>query len=338
MGHNYDTIFICIAERGILEPYTLLLIKSIRKYGGKYAKAPIFCYQPRKSYPIGRKTIKELQNYDVNFVNEDLNRQFEWYALANKPLVINHAVQNYSSKQYVFLDSDTLVLNEPELFSLDQSSPISLSPVMLKGKGSNLMGDENFELWKIMLNVMEGDLITVKKMVETSIDEKIIAGYWNSGVIGLSGGSHIIEEWISVLHALLKRPELIKRSIYFLEQLSLAIAIHKANEDVQALSIYNNFGLSPYRIYHNKYKKFEPHKIAILHHMGRFDYFLNYLQHNKSIDIEEFKEKVDWVFSELKPIKVYPKSGYDNYYRICKLIQCLKERSAYFYNMKLKNW
>ena len=39
---------IIIVERGILEKYSLLAVKSIRAFGGKLSTVPIISYSPRK--------------------------------------------------------------------------------------------------------------------------------------------------------------------------------------------------------------------------------------------------------------------------------------------------
>jgi len=83
-----------------------LLIYTLREFGGKLRDLPIFSYQPRKKYKISKETIAFFEKNQVEYIDLDLNKKYDYYPLANKPLSCAHREMNTNRDILIFLDSD----------------------------------------------------------------------------------------------------------------------------------------------------------------------------------------------------------------------------------------
>ena len=101
--------------------------------------------------------------------------------------------RKYKYDQYIFLDSDTIILKEP-CFFLNTTYDVSLSPVFSKGVGIHGKTDKNFAYWQNLYRIAGSDVENIPR-VKTIFEGDEIFGYWNAGVIAINGESGIFKRW-----------------------------------------------------------------------------------------------------------------------------------------------
>ena len=98
--------FIICVEQGYFEKQAKLLVSCIRLFGGSYANAPIYCYQPRRGFEVSRETVRYLENYGVFFNSERLNKDYATYKFANKPIICAYHEERSTADVLIYLDVD----------------------------------------------------------------------------------------------------------------------------------------------------------------------------------------------------------------------------------------
>src|SRR5215213_9848897 len=145
--------FIACAERGTLERQALLLCRSLRRYGGRYARAPFYTFQPRRGTEVSPATLAALGGLGVEHVAERLNADYEDCPYANKVFASAWAEENLGEDVLVFLDSDTVMTGEPSELDLPEGFDAAARPVNNRKLGSTGPGDANEDYWKKLYEI-----------------------------------------------------------------------------------------------------------------------------------------------------------------------------------------
>lgn len=288
-------IIYCI-EKGILEKYTILSISSVKKFGGFLSQYDIFCFQPRKEFPISSNAKKILSSFGVKFIDTPLNIKHRYYSIVNKSIVCDYMAKNFKYDQYVYLDGDTLVLNEPTGLS-SSSGDISLSPVYTKGIGINGKHDKNYGYWKKLfdrINVDFENLIAVK----TIFEKEEIIGYWNGAVIINNNQNSFFQRWNDLVNYSLDNEIYKESGIYFVEQTCLAATILSGLYSLETLPLNYNFPLAERMLDGLNDSGFG--EIVILHHLSD----LHLLRKYESVLKGSYKYQ--WIQEKVREIGIEP--------------------------------
>lgn len=130
---------VCCIEPGRLEPQTLLMIKSLRTFGGKFAQIPILAVVGRRAPPLRSRVLEELDRLNVTIVKASRqNNPAPWLNYANKIAAVTIADKVASTPQLIWLDSDLLFFSQPETFLLGPgqdfaASCIATHPTVFRG-------------------------------------------------------------------------------------------------------------------------------------------------------------------------------------------------------------
>lgn len=312
-------VIYCI-EAGWLERNTLLSIASIRQFGGKLNDFDILCVQPRANFNISKNAKNCLAEFGADFIKAELNKRHSYYALANKPLVCDYVMKNYEYDQYVFLDSDTLVLNEPtNLFSF--SGDIAVCPVTHKGAGMLANSSTIDSYWSQLLHQLQIDTNDFP-VIETSLAKEKIIAYWNSGVILFNGRTTICEEWKALLMHVLDNRIYPNSEIFFTEQTCLSAVLLQPKYVVHDMSITSNFPLTTKR--KDQIDGINLDEIYVLHHYNNLSLIKN---HQLEIVGEA---KAEWIDAQLERFEIYPMSFMKRLFVDVKKFQIiLKEKLSY---------
>jgi hypothetical protein len=215
--------FIMCTEGGQLEQESLLMVESFRKFAGSLKDSPIYSFQIREKNDVSPETVQKLASFNVKHEKVVLNTQYPDYPLANKPLLCAYAEDTIDAEILVFLDSDLVFFSEPKEFLLPSDYDIGIRPEHHKMIGSEGAQDENDPYWQrlyLLANVHQQDVF-----VTTTVDQKTIRAFWNSGVVAVRRSAGIFKAWKVTLEKLLQPGVQINKENFYYEQSSLSATV-----------------------------------------------------------------------------------------------------------------
>lgn len=171
-----EIAFLICVEANRLEPQARLLCESIRTFGGRYRKAPILAVSPRPHLALGPEARAHLEALGVTYVVEPLNETGSPYGTINRIVAGAWAEMFASSPYLVLLDTDTLLVGEPDFVRAD----VGVRPVDVKGSASSGAGDPLDAYWTRLCGIGGIDPSRLP-MISTTIDKVRIRASYNGG-------------------------------------------------------------------------------------------------------------------------------------------------------------
>lgn len=284
--------FLICTEPGRLEKQSLLLVESIRKFCNKLQDQPIYSFHPRQGKPISDETIKQFESLGVVHQQIILNTDYLAYPYANKPLVCAYAEQNINADILVFLDSDKCFFNEPKEFLLPSNYDIGLRPEYGKSIGSMGKGDIYEDYWLKLYQ-----LFNIKReiFVDTSIGQKRIRGYWNSGVVAARRSAGIFTNWKINFEKLMRLNITPPQAAYFLDQIVLSITVCSMTENIFTFSPSYSYPLPLHNRLSKNMKLNSFEEIVSIHYFNTF-YYNNWKKTlNRLKNFDRKSEKYKWL-------------------------------------------
>lgn len=222
--------FILCTEGGALEPESLLMVESFRKYTGKFKDAPLYSFQVREKNDVSAETIAKLTAFGVNHQKVVLNTKYPNYPLANKPLLCAYAEQTINADILVFLDSDLVFFSEPTEFLLPPEYDVGIRPEHHQMIGSMGSNDPNEAYWLRLYNL--AGVKSTDRFVTTTVDQKKIRAFWNSGVVAARRNRGIFTAWKHTIEQLLEVGANITKENWYYEQSALSATICATTDKV----------------------------------------------------------------------------------------------------------
>ncbi|ABA57252.1 hypothetical protein Noc_0739 [Nitrosococcus oceani ATCC 19707] len=284
---NHSFLF-CI-EAGYLEPQSLLLARSIRRWGGRYACCPIHAFQPRQGPPLAPTTLDGLQALGVVLHEEPLNHEHRFYPFANKIYACAWAEEMLQEEILVFCDSDTIFLGEPSAFDLNLALDAALQPVVLVGQGSTGPGHPHDDFWQQMYQIAGVKHTPYVNTMERGIP---IRGYWNAGLIAVRRSAGICKQWLQIFRLLMKVNHIPPSgNINNLDQLSLAATLAQFPERIGALDYRYNYAIPRRALFHGPMGTVDLDELIHIHYHRWFNrpQFLELLTPPLGRDTPEYK-------------------------------------------------
>jgi hypothetical protein len=219
-----------------------LLIWSIREFGGSFSNVPIFSYQPRKEFKISRDTLDFFEKYEVTFIDEDINKEFAHYPLANKPLVTAHREKHTNAEHLVFLDSDIFFLSEPINLIDFENRDLIVRQVDGKNIGTSIHGDENSEYWEKLYSLLG---VNIKRTVTPTLVNVEILEYYNSGHIVTKTENNLFNRWRENFLKVMSHDLKPANKIFYVEQSVFSATVSQMELQVKTLDDPYNYPIFP---------------------------------------------------------------------------------------------
>jgi hypothetical protein len=233
--------FIACAERGTLEQQALLLSRSLRRYGGRYARAPFYTFQPRRGTEVSRETLTTLNSLGVEHVTERLNTDYEDCPYANKVFASAWAEENLTEDVLVFTDSDTVFVAEPAELDLPRGTDAAARPVNNQRLGSTGAGDTNEDYWKKLYEICG---VEDEPFVRAAIDGQSIRAYFNSGLVAVRRSTRLFRRWRDNFLRLMREEHFhAAAGVAGMDEFSLAATLGSAFGSVRILDVRYNYPL-----------------------------------------------------------------------------------------------
>ena len=227
---NKKVCFVFVCQPGELELKACALAASMRYFNHQnidlVAALPRIkglndCLKPT-TYDLFTELDVEVIEFASPFGND--------YLIGNKIAAL--ALPN--SDKVFFLDSDILSLRILDSFKMEPDE-VYVKPADLKTWG----GEDQEVAWRNVYNE-SGLTFDPNEVVLSTVDRAIISPYFNAGVIGTANNKELSNIWMSVARSI-DATESIQKKRPWLDQISLPVAIKKANLHYKCLNESYNY-------------------------------------------------------------------------------------------------
>ena len=213
----------CTEGGGQLEKESPLMVESFRKFTGNFKECPIYSFQVRDKCDVSSETVLKLEAFGVKHEKILLNTKYPDYPLANKPLLCAYAEQTIDADILVFLDSDLVFFSEPNELILSTEYDVGIRPEHHKMIGSEGAFDSNDAYWMNLYEI--AGVNNINQFVTTTVDQKKIRAFWNSGIVAVRRNLGIFTAWKHTIEKLLEEGTSITKENWYFEQSALSATI-----------------------------------------------------------------------------------------------------------------
>src|SRR5690606_20564500 len=127
-------------------------------------------------------TIRALEFLDVNVVLEDLNRNLLNFPYANKSYSVEYISNQTDHEFLVFLDSDTIFVDEPADLILGNDIDFAARPVDVRGICASPADMDFFPYWQQLCELADIGIQDLP-IISTSMDQASIFANYNGGLL-----------------------------------------------------------------------------------------------------------------------------------------------------------
>jgi hypothetical protein len=205
------------------ERESLILARSIRKFAGVYSSNPIWVMLPNGQ--LGQEIEYALQNQDARLLSFEIDSDILEFPFAGKVLAAAAAEELAVglTATLVWMDSDTIMLNEPDELRLIKGKCLAYRPVMLKLLGSQYdLPIDAF--WELVYRYCSTPVNRMFPM-RTVVDEVEIRPYFNAGLLSVNPDKGLLRAWKTNFLRLYSLSEFKK---FYQEHVLYRIFIHQA--------------------------------------------------------------------------------------------------------------
>ncbi|MBW4516565.1 MAG: hypothetical protein KME11_15250 [Timaviella obliquedivisa GSE-PSE-MK23-08B] len=181
MTGTHPITFVCCVESGPLEVQTVRMIESLRRWGGKFANAPMIAVTPRFGPPLTHATQAAFDRLQVQHLRFQSHNQYIWFNFINKPSALLAAEQHSTTEAICWLDSDLLIVGEPSELILQPGEDF-LACASDKNIGTAGADDPFDRFWQ-EIGRSVGINVDDLPWVTTEQEHQKIRLYWNGGIL-----------------------------------------------------------------------------------------------------------------------------------------------------------
>jgi hypothetical protein len=218
-------IFAFMPGRGSPEAESVLLVKSLRAFGGRWRNSPIWVLVPNDVNSLSDAARQDLEKLEARLLPFKVEARTLDFIFGGK-VVASAAAESLAEGQadvLVWMDSDTVFLNEPEACILGEEKTLGCCPVMLKNISS--LSDEPLDpFWKA---VYKGCRTPPENLfsLETLVDQVKIRAQFNAGLLVVRPEKGLLRSWRDDF---LRLYQLSQWEPFYKENILYKIFIHQA--------------------------------------------------------------------------------------------------------------
>ncbi len=188
------------------ETNALLLVESIRTFAESLSKNPIWVLTPESSQDLSNSTKTRLEDLDVEiipFAMDESKLPF-FFADTIQAIAFAEALAERDTSLLAWLDSNTLVLNDPKEFLLPEDKSLGFRPVHHTLIGSRYK-DPLDPFWTEIYEFYQVPQDRIFPMV-THVDTTQIRPYFNAGILVTRPTNRLFRIWHDTFFELYKKP------------------------------------------------------------------------------------------------------------------------------------
>ena len=175
--------------------WTLVMIESLRTFGGKLRNAPVWVYLPDSHPELGKSNGTRPIPEGVTLKRSSIPRDARQFYFSGKVLAAALAESDAVCKYQllVWLDPDVIFVNEPRDFLLPDSISLGYRPVMHKLIGSRF-SEPTDEFWARVYDKLGVSAASIFP-IQTPVDQETIRAYFNAGLLVLRPEMGVLRKW-----------------------------------------------------------------------------------------------------------------------------------------------
>jgi len=220
----HSLIYTTLAIPGKSELDTQLLIESIRTFGGELAKNPIWVLVPAAFGLLSDTTQEKLDHLNVliyPFEAQPEILKFPFAAKIEALSAIEAQIQE-QTERLVFMDRDTILLQEPTEFMISADQALGYRPVHHKLIGSDWVAPPD-DFWQLVYEVCDVPNENIFPMWTHA--REWIRPYFNAGMFILRPERGLLTRWREVFLKWYRQSQF---QTYYQKDQLYAIFIHQA--------------------------------------------------------------------------------------------------------------
>jgi hypothetical protein len=173
----------------------IVLIESIRTFGGAFKDAPIRVYVPERVLKTQDRFVKKFADFDAEVRTCDAPAAVLEFEYARKVFAAAKAEAEAKgvAPVLVWMDDDTVVLADPRELVLSKGKSFAYRPVMHRNIGS-LYAEKPSEFWSRVYHVLAVPPAAAFPM-KTVADGETIRAYFNAGLLAVRPERGIMKKW-----------------------------------------------------------------------------------------------------------------------------------------------
>ena len=220
-----ELIFAFMQAYGEDERASLLLVRSLRTFGGELANQPLWLMMPQNLEQVSESTRQALEKFGVQINRFEVPEEALRFPFGGKVHAAAAAEALVSSQAdlLVWMDSDTVFTKEPSELILGRNVNLGYRPVMLKNI-SSLYDEPVNAFWSYVYQGCGTAVEAIHPMI-TTIDEMCIRPQFNAGILCLRPQKRLLATWRDNFERLYKQAELVA---YYHENVLYRIFVHQA--------------------------------------------------------------------------------------------------------------
>jgi hypothetical protein len=198
--------FAFLVTAGEAEAQALLLTSSIRAFAGVYASAPIQAFYPANSRGLTTETSAKLKNLDVQLLPFEIDPEaldFPFGLKASTAAAAEKCAVGRSDL-LVWLDTDSIVIQEPSDLVIDADKALGYRPVdhtLIASRYAEPV-DNFWQLIYLQCAVSDDQIFPMI----TSVDGVTIRPYFNAGLLVTRPENGVLRQWADTFARLRRLP------------------------------------------------------------------------------------------------------------------------------------
>jgi hypothetical protein len=191
----HELVFVTYFQSPEELPIVARLAESVRTFGGRFSEAPVWAYSPEDVVLDNPEQLERLKALKVELRTSRTPDSARWLFYAGKVYAVAQAEADAEgvSEVLVYLDDDTILLDEPEDLAISGSVKLAYCPIMHNRSGS-LYDEPPKPFWGRLLECMEITDDMLFPMV-TPADKQKIRAYFHAGLLAVRPKQGILRQW-----------------------------------------------------------------------------------------------------------------------------------------------
>jgi hypothetical protein len=187
------TIVSCV-EAGVLEPTTIRMVESLRRFGGRFAGLDVVAVTPRTGPPLSAETRRRMRDLGIDHIRAHPRTSYVWHHYMNKAQAVKAAEQLVQTDSLTWVDSDIIFLRQPDDLELPPTIDFLASAPDTGLIGSHGSEDPKDAFWERCARLI-GRNVDELPWVTTG-DGHRIRFYWNAGLFVYRRSSNFGSEFV----------------------------------------------------------------------------------------------------------------------------------------------